>query len=228
MRGRLYGIGVGPGDPELMTWKAIKQIKACPVIAIPGKEKETCIAWQIAVQAVPEIEEKIVVCVDMPMTKDQIVLEESHEAGARMLMSRLDQGLDVAMLTLGDTSIYASNMYLLERVREAGYDTEMISGVPSFCAAAARLCIPLVKNSEELHILPASYQIEDGLKLPGVKVLMKAGRKMGAVKELLRAVDGQVMMIENCGMPGEKIYRNIEEIPEESGYFSLFIVQNRA
>lgn len=227
MRGILYGIGVGPGDPELMTWKAVKRIRSCQVVAIPHVDKTRCSAYQIAVQAVPEIEEKPLVCVDMPMTKDAGVLEKCHKAGAECLMEQLEQGRDVALLTLGDSSIYASSMYLLEEVKKKGYETELVNGIPSFCAVASRLNIPLVKNSEELHILPASYQIEDGLKLPGVKVLMKAGRQMGTVKKLLNQGAYQVMMVENCGLPGECVYHSLEEIPEEAGYFSLLIVRDK-
>lgn len=226
MRGRLYGIGVGPGDPELMTVKAVKIIKSCPVIAIPHTDKTQCSAYQIAVQAVPEIEEKQLACIHMPMTKDAELLERSHKEGAECLTELLRQGLDVALLTLGDPSIYASSMYLLERVGEKGYQTEMAAGIPSFCAVASRLNIPLVKNSEELHILPASYQIEEGLKLPGVKVLMKSGSRLGEVKDLLRRSSCQVTAVENCGMPGERVYHSLEEVPDETGYFTLFIVRD--
>lgn len=225
MKGILYGIGVGPGDPELMTIKAVNRIRSCPVIAIPQLDRERCSAYRIAIQAVPEIEEKQLACIDMPMTKDTGILERSHRDGARRLAEFLERGMDVALLTLGDSSIYASSSYLLELVDALGYETEMISGIPSFCAAASRLNIPLVCNSEELHILPSSYQIGEGLKLPGVKVLMKAGRKTGEVKKLLRREGCQVMMVENCGMQGERVYRSLEEIPEDTGYFSLFIVR---
>ncbi len=74
-------------------------------------------------------------------------------------------------------------------------------------------------------MIPASYQIEDALKLPGTKVLMKAGRKIGQVKELLKKAGMQAMMIENCGMENEKIYQTVDEIPENAGYYSLIIVK---
>lgn len=226
MRGTLYGIGVGPGDPELMTLKAVRCLKACPVLAIPQKEKERCTAYQIAVQAVPEIEEKETLCIDIPMTKDAVRIEESHRAGTELLARVLDSGKDAALITLGDPTVYASSMYLLERIRSLGYPTEIISGVPSFCAAAARLQIPLVKQSEELHILPASYPIAEGLALSGVKVLMKTGKQVPAVKEQLQKGTYQIKMVENCGMPEEKVYHSLEEIPDHPGYFSLFLVRD--
>ena len=78
------------------------------------------------------------------------------------------------------------------------------------------------------HILPASYDIEEGLELPGTKVLMKAGRKMGQVKALLREKELEAKMVENCGMEGERIFRSREEIPDQAGYYSLLVVKDRS
>lgn len=225
MAGIMYGIGVGPGDPELMTLKAAKRIRSCSVIAIPHKDRELCTAYQIARQAVPEIEEKECIYLPMPMTKEKKVLKESHDLAARAVMECLDQGDDVGFITLGDVSIYSTCSYLLDRLRKEGYVTRLECGIPSFCAAAARLGIPLVSGEEELHIVPASYQVKDALKLPGVKVLMKAGRKMEAVKEEIRRCGASAVMVENCGMPKERIYDSLEEIPDDAGYYSLLIVR---
>ena len=228
MAGKLYGIGVGPGDPELLTLKAVRIIRKSGVVAVPGTVKEESVAYKIVRQAVPELEEKETIAVPMPMTKDKALLEESHEKGAKMVAEILDSGRDVAFLTLGDPTVYATYLYIHKRVEKAGYDTEIISGITSFCAVAARLNIGLVEKAEPLHVIPASYQIEDALKLPGTKVLMKAGKKMKDVKETLKSMtDCQVMMIENCGMENEKIYRSAEEINENAGYYSLIIVKER-
>ena len=143
-----------------------------------------------------------------------------------MVEEILDSGRNVAFLTLGDPTVYATYIYIHKRVEKAGYDTEIISGITSFCAVAARLNIGLVEKAEPLHVIPASYQIEEALKLPGTKVLMKSGKKMKSVKETLKAMpDCQVMMIENCGMENEKIYRSADEIDENAGYYSLIIVR---
>mgnify|MGYP005785923919 CR=1 FL=1 len=226
MAGKLYGIGVGPGDPELLTLKAVRIIRESEVIAVPGTVKEESVAYKIVKQAVPELDEKEIIAVPMPMTKDKALLEESHEKGAKMVEEILDSGRNVAFLTLGDPTVYATYIYIHKRVEKAGYDTEIISGITSFCAVAARLNIGLVEKAEPLHVIPASYQIEDALKLPGTKVLMKAGKKMKSVKETLKAMpDCQVMMIENCGMENEKIYRSADEIDENAGYYSLIIVR---
>ena len=119
-------------------------------------------------------------------------------------------------------------MYVHKRLKRMGYDTALVPGVTSFCAAAARLDCSLAENREELHILPASYDIEEGLRLPGTKVLMKAGRKMGQVKALLREKELEAKMVENCGMEGERIFRSREEIPDQAGYYSLLVVKDRS
>ena len=95
MTGTIYGIGVGPGDPELMTLKACRLIREADVAAIPGKDRESCTAYQIAVKAVPELREKEILPVVFPMTKDEAVLLKSHESGARAIADCLDAGKNV-------------------------------------------------------------------------------------------------------------------------------------
>lgn len=226
-KGRLYGVGVGPGDPELMTLKAVRIIRECQVVAIPHSEKEKCVAYRIARQAVPEIEEKPCLFLPMPMTKDREILKKSHREAAEKTAGCLEKGENVAFITLGDSTVYSTCLYIHEQIRAMGFETELVNGVPSFCAAAAKFNGPLVNGSQELHIIPASYQIEEALNLPGVKVLMKAGRKMGQVKELLSEKNLKVKMAENCGMQGERCFSSLEEIPEEAGYYSLIIASDR-
>lgn len=225
MAGVMYGIGVGPGDPGLMTLRAAERLKTCSVIAIPHESKEQCTAYQIARAAVPEIEQKECLYLPMPMTKNPEVLKQSHDQAAGMVASYLDRDEDVGFITLGDVSIYSTCGYLLERLWQKGYETSLESGVPSFCAAAAKLGDVLVSGAEELHIIPASYQVRDALKLSGVKVLMKAGKQMKEVKEEIRKAGASAVMVENCGMAGERIYKNLDEIPDEPGYYSLLIVR---
>lgn len=227
MRGTLYGLGIGPGDPELLTLKAVRLIRENEIIAVPGEEAKETVAYKIAVQAVPELREKELLAVSMPMTKDAKVLEENHDKAAKKVMEYLDKGKNVVFLTLGDPTVYSTYLYVHKRVADAGYGTEIISGITSFCAVSARMNMGLVERSEPLHVIPASYQIEEALKLPGTKVLMKAGRQMGKVKEQLKKMDADVVMVENCGMENEEVYRNADEIPESAGYYSLIIVKDK-
>ena len=149
MRGKIYGIGVGPGDPELMTLKAVRLIREADVIAIPGKDRESCTAYQIASGAVPEIKDKEIIPVVFPMTKNETVLRESHEAAVQSLTALMDQGKTIAFLTLGDVTIYSTYGYVHQKLLSLGYESILVNGVPSFCAAAAKL--PRGKGGGDPH-----------------------------------------------------------------------------
>lgn len=226
-RGKLYGVGVGPGDPELMTLKAIRIIEESDVIAVPGEAVEESVAYRIASQVCKDPERKEQIAIPMPMTKDAEKLRESHDKGVAVLRVCLDAGKQVAFLTLGDPTVYSTYLYLHKRLLEEGYAAEIVSGITSFCAAASKLDMGLVEKAQALHVLPASYPIEEALKLSGTKVLMKAGSKLGAVKQILQSQNIQAVMAENCGMPGEKLCRSTEEIPENAGYYSIIIVKDQ-
>lgn len=224
-KGILYGIGVGPGDPELMTVKSIRTVKECDVIAIPHKEKEKCMALRIALGAIPELEDKEYITIDMPMTKDPLRLENAYQSGANKLVSLLDSGKNVGFLTIGDPTVYSTYMYLHKRVVDRGYQAKIIPGITSFCAAAAELGISLCENKDELHIIPGTYQPTAAFAYPGVKVLMK--NNLAESLRVLKAGNYDASMVENCGLPNQKVYRSVDEIPEDSGYFSLMIVKNK-
>ena len=222
--GMLYGVGVGPGDPELMTLKAVKTALGADVIAVPHRDPTKCTALSIAQGAAPELAEKPILPVDMPMTKDKQKLEQAYAAGAAALMRELDAGKTVCFLTLGDPTVYSTYLYLHDRVAAAGYRTAIIPGVPSFCAAAAELGMALCENGQQLHIIPGTSTPTQALDLPGVKVLMK--NDLPATLAALRERGIQAAMVENCGMENQRIFRHLEEIPEDGGYFSLLIVKD--
>lgn len=245
MSGIFYGIGVGPGDPELVTIKAIKTVEKCDVLAIPVSAKEftepvydasgrkaeyeeyleKCVAYQIIRKTGAAVEQKAKLYLPMPMMKEKETLKRIHDEGAKATASVLEKGMDVAFITLGDPTVYSTCMYIHKRVKKAGYETKIIPGVTSFCAVAARLDISLVENKDELHIIPASYEIEEGLQLSGTKVLMKIGKKIPYVKEMVKKQNMEIQMIENCGMESENIYQSVDEIPDETSYYSLFVVK---
>ena len=228
MKGKLYGVGVGPGDPELLTLKALRLIRENPVIAVPGEDIRASVAYQIVKGAYEALDEKTLLPVAMPMTKDPAVLEANHEKAAGDVEAYLRQGKNVVFLTLGDPTVYSTYLYVHKRILARGYEAEIVSGITSFCAVAARLNMGLVERNEPLHVIPATYQadgMDQVLKLPGTKVLMKTGRKMAQVRESIQKSGQQAVMIENCGMPGERIFEGAENIPEKSGYYSLIIVK---
>lgn len=228
MQGKLYGVGVGPGDPELLTLKALRLIKENEVIAVPGKDIRASVAYQIVKGAYEDLDKKTLIPVAMPMTKDPQVLKTNHDKAADQVEDYLREGKNVVFLTLGDTTVYSTYLYVHKRILERGYEAEIVSGITSFCAVAARLNMGLVEADQPLHVIPATYkaqEMDEILKLPGTKVLMKTGKKMKQVKESIEKSGQKAVMIENCGMPSEKIYRSAEEIPEDSGYYSLIIVK---
>lgn len=225
MAGILYGIGVGPGDPELMTLKAVRRIRECDLILVPGADYRESVAYQIALQAVPELAGKPCVGVPVPMTRDKAAREEAHAQTARRIMGWLEEGKKVGFLNLGDVTIYASYLYVHRRIQAQGYQAEMVNGIPSFCAAAARLGIGLCEDDDPLHILPQPEQIPEGLKLPGTKVIMKMGRQIGQAKEWLQQSGLETVMVERCGMPGERICHGAGEIDEKASYYSLVIAK---
>ena len=221
--GILYGIGVGPGDPGLMTVKAVQTARDCDVIAVPHKDREKCLALKIALGAAPELAEKTILTVDMPMTKDKQRLEAAYVAGTKLLTDTLDQGKNVAFLTLGDPTVYSTYLYLHSRVAALGYETKIIPGVTSFCAAAAELGISLCENQQELHIIPGTYNPTEAFAYPGVKVMMK--NDLPKTLKYLKEQGLSGCMVENCGLPNQRVYHTVEEIPEDAGYFSLLIVK---
>ena len=228
-KGIFYGVGVGPGDPELLTLKAIRLLERCPVIAAPRTKSGEMLALEIASGAV-DLGGKTVIPLDFSMERDREKQRASHQAAADLVEPYLAQGLDVAMLNLGDVSIYATYSYLMELLGERGYETAMIPGVPSFCAVAARLGISLTEMNSALHISPGGAALGDALDLPGTKVLMKSGRQMPAVLEALKTKGalGNSMLVQNCGLPGEAVYPDLSKAaPAEDsmGYFATVIVK---
>lgn len=227
MKGIAYGVGVGPGDPEYMTCKAIRLIKENEIIALPGKDPEETVAYRIAVQAVPELADKTLLPVYMPMTMDLDIQRENHEQSARAIEEYLEKGKNVVYLTLGDPTIYCTFSYLQKILEDDGYETVLISGIPSFCAAAARLNIPIVEWNEPMHVIPALHKLGTSPDQLGSYVLMKSGSRMKDVKELLAASGKDVNMVQDCGMETERVYRSVGEIPDDAGYFALIIAKDK-
>lgn len=234
MKGTLYCIGVGPGDPELLTIKAVNTIKKCPILAVPQGHTGVTTAKSILLQAVEAgaaiaLRQKTIVTIDFPMTRDEDVLARAHAAGAAAIEEQLRQGKDVALITLGCPTVYASSIYVHRRVRNDGFATAMIPGVPSFCAAAAALQQPLCEQDEPLTIIPGNrHDRKELLRLPGSKIIMKPSGSLAALKQDLEETKqlAGTSMAERCGLPGEQIYESVANI-ENTTYFSVFLVKER-
>lgn len=226
MLGILYGVGVGPGDAELMTLKAVRIIRENSFIALPGSDPRETTAYKIAVQAVPEISQKTILPIEMSMTKDKDELKRNHVAGANCIERYLKDGKNVVFLCLGDPSIYSTYTYIAQIVKEHGYETQMISGIPSFCAAAAKSNVSLTKWNEPLEIIPVTHNLSE-CRDDVNYIYMKAGKSLASLKSVLADSDKDVFCIENCGMENERVYHGIKEIPDEAGYYTLVIAKNK-
>ena len=223
-QGKLWGVGVGPGDPELLTLKAVRVISQADVVLVPESKGSDNVALTIAGAY---IKGKEVRKISTPMVRDQAVLDQAFEEAADTIGALLDQDKQVVFLTLGDPCVYSTYMYIHERILARGYAVEVVPGIPSFCAAAARLNLSLCQGSEPLLILPASHNQLDLLDVPANKVLMKAGRSILDLKQVLqdRGELEKASMVENCTMEGEHIYPHMKDLETPSGYFSLVIVK---
>ena len=186
MNGTLYGVGIGPGDPELITLKAVRIIEQSPVIAVPKTGESRRVALSIAEQTIPHIHEKEVLSLHFPMTKDKCMIDTNRDEIA----------------------------------------TQMIAGVPSFCAVAAKLGISLAEAEQPLHIIPGSYPCtEQMLQTEGTKVIMKTGRSVEQVKKLLKQYGyyDNAKMVQNCGLEQEHIFQSLDDATNEASYFSIIV-----
>ena len=214
--GILYGIGVGPGEPELLTHKAVQVIECCDTIVVPSEPIEECNAFQIVEKLVPDIRKHQLVAWNFPMTRDEKKLEEAHDKICENIEAYLAKGEKVAFLTLGDPAIYSTYTYLSQKIEEHGGHTEMVSGVPSFCAVAARLGISLGEKEEQIHIIPGSYEIEESRQFSGTRIYMKSGRKLKQLKEMLQKESTirplEVYSVSDCGKEEEKVFSGVDNL----------------
>lgn len=227
-KGTLYGVSVGPGDPELMTLKAVRCIEQCPVLAAPQTAAGRMLALDIAKGAV-DVSGKIILPLHFAMSRDSEVLKASHAAAADAVRAHLDAGRDVALLNLGDVSIYATYGYLEEILTAQGYAAVRIAGVPSFCAAAARLGQSLTGGMEQPLTIAPGRHVEQVLAAPGAKVLMKTGRRLPKTLDALRerGLLANSAMVCNCGLPDEAVFQALTDYDpaQDAGYFATILVK---
>ncbi|MEK7773780.1 MAG: precorrin-2 C(20)-methyltransferase [Deltaproteobacteria bacterium] len=235
--GVFYGVGVGPGDPELMTLKALRVLKAAQVIAVP-RSSDTSSGGSsqalVVVRKVMELGDRDVLELMFPMVKDEDALRKSRELAASKVMERLDSGLDVAFITLGDPMLYSTFSYLVPLVRNSapGVEVRVVPGITSFSAAACALVMPLAESSEKIIIIPAAYdisEIEECLKKPfDTVVLMKVNRIFDRLLELLRVMglEDKAFFVARVGWPEEEVVTDLKSLKgRKLDYFSTVIVK---
>lgn len=230
MNGTLFGVGVGPGDPELLTLRAVRTIREAEVIAVPQTSGGRTVAYDIARPYIRNTSNLLQL--DMPMTHDQAALDAAHDEAARIIAKHLSQGCDVAFLTLGDVSLYSTFSYIQCRVEAMGFVVRLIPGVPAVCAVAASLKTPLAEGHQPLSIVPAIAkngidQIMAALDEGQNVAVMKAGSRITALRDALEQSGrlSSAAMVERCGLPGERVVRDLSTVDEKSGYFSTVLIK---
>ncbi len=222
---KLYGVGVGPGDSELMTLKAVKILESADVVAVPVTGS-TRTAFDIAKEYIDK--NKVMECF-IPMTRDKTALDAAYGKVIKDIEKQLSAGKSVAFITLGDPAVYSTYTRIGAAAAADGFETEMIPAVTSFCAAAAKFNAPLCEGSKPLFVIPADCaDISILLKLDGKKAIMKAGGKFGEIKSLLNenGLLDTAKMAEKCGMDGEMLYTDLSFADENKSYFSVIIAGN--
>lgn len=239
MKGTFYVVGVGPGDPELLTLKAVRLLERCPVWLAPkGKKEGESTALAIAEGEVSS-EGKEILTHYFPMKKihmgvrpDQEVSEAWHQAAA-LVVDRLENGQDVAFPTLGDPSIYSTGFYVCETLLEMAPDIrmEIIPGVSSIGASAAAAGQPLCLGDDRLVVVPATFEngyLREILLTFDTVVLMKVHRVMERIVGLIDELDlmDRAVLVERSSQSSQRVSRNLSDcLGREPHYFSTVIVR---
>ncbi|WP_281857687.1 precorrin-2 C(20)-methyltransferase [Litoreibacter halocynthiae] len=229
MSGTLYGVGLGPGDPELITLKAARLIENATTIAYPtlagGDSFARAIAAGLIAKGTNEIR------MDVPMSTERQPAQEAYDVGAAEIAKVLEAGEDVVCLCEGDPFFYGSFMYLFARL-SSRFDTQIIPGVTSVTACAARAAMPLAARNERLTILPGPLpEAELRLRIDGAEsvVIMKVGRHLPKIRAVIDdlGLTDQAMYVERATLP-EEVVLPLSQAPEKAPYFSIILLTKGA
>ena len=242
--GHLYLVGVGPGDPELMTVKAVRILQQCPVWAVPTAKNNsagTSIALNIA-QGMVDTQGRDIVRLFFPMKR--VFLDAAADPGllaawreaATMVLSRLDQGQDVAFPTLGDPGVYSTAFYLLSVIQEMRPDTQVsiVPGITAMSACSAGQGRPLALGNDVLAVVPAAFEDERLRRILtdlDAVVLMKVHKRLDTLIALLDELQltDQAVLIECAGLPEERVYTDIRTARgQELHYFSTMLIRKKS
>jgi len=234
--GHLYGVGVGPGDPELMTLKATRVIGASPVVAHFAARSRPGNAWTVIAAIVTSQQE--VLRLEYPITTEAVEpgdyerrIADFYDRSAAAIAAHLDRGADVAVVCEGDPFFYGSYMYIHQRLADR-YPTTVIPGVTSVSAATAAAGVPLVSMNESLTVLPGVVppeQLKELLSDVDAAVVMKVGRHLADVRDAAAAVDlvDRAIYVERASCPSEQVMPLADTGDVTAPYFSLVLIPGR-
>jgi precorrin-2/cobalt-factor-2 C20-methyltransferase len=234
MTGTLYGLGIGPGDPELITLKALRLMKAAPVLAYPAPEEGESLARRIVA---PHLDAshlnggQIEVAIRMPLVEARFPAQQVYDRAAKELGEHLAAGRDVAVLCEGDPFFYGSFMYLFGRMAER-FAVEVVPGVSSLTACAAVLGAPLAARNDVLTVIPAPLDeatLRERLASAEAAAVIKLGRHFAKVRRVLDQLGlaEHARYVEHATMASQRILP-LDAVPEEDvPYFSMILVHRR-
>ncbi len=224
--GRLYGLGVGPGDPELLTLKAHRLLQSCSVVAYPAPDDGDSFARSIVAEHLPEGVEEIPIII--PMKAERFPAQEVYDRAAEEIATHLDAGRDVPVLCEGDPFFYGSFMYLFARLAET-HDVEVVPGVSSLTACAAAFGRPLAARNDVLSVIPAPLdedRLRDRIASAEAAAIIKVGRHYAKVRRVL----DDLGLTDACGYVERATLGNEKVIPlgdldeNRAPYFSMILV----
>ena len=220
-RGKIYAVGVGPGDPELLTLKAIRILGRCGAIAVPkGRREGESMALRIIAQAV-DLDGKEILDIHFPMVKD--LSPEALEPAAKTLLDVVNKGKDLAFVTLGDPSIYSTFFRLRQALLllEPALDVEIIPGITAITAAAARAGQGLALSGEKIAIVPAYYSSEEAAS-EEAGPSGKTGRAMDGLRDILGRFECVALM------KVHSVFPEVKKLLEETGLIDKAVYVCRA
>jgi precorrin-2/cobalt-factor-2 C20-methyltransferase len=229
MNGTLYGLGVGPGDPELITLKALRLLRSAPVIAYPAPEHGDSLARSIIAEHLPGGQTEI--AIRMPMLVERFPAQEIYDRAAVEIGAHLEAGRDVAVLCEGDPFFYGSFMYLFGRMAER-FPVQVVPGVSSLTACAATSGAALVARNDVLTVIPAPLppeRLRDLLARTDAAAIMKLGRHFTKVRDVLNELgfSAHARYVERATMSNQRLLPLDEVDPDTVPYFSMVLVHRR-
>ena len=230
MRGTFYGIGVGPGDPELLTVKAIKAIEAADVLIAPKTEKKDgSVALEIAR---PYLKKDIEIVYQVfPMVKDFAEDTGAWEANKEEILALLNAGKNVAFLTLGDPMFFSTYIYVFRLLEHEDVDIVTIPGVPAFIAIGSHVGRPIVEGNDVLAIIPGTApqeRLEEVMAVASSAVVMKVYHNSAEIIDLLRRnhMAKDAVLVSRVGLDGERVIHDLEAHADEKlNYLSTILAR---
>ena len=229
MTGTLYGVGVGPGDPELVTLKALRILQSVPVLAWPAPEEGPSLAREIVAAYLPGRQREI--AIRMPLVPGKFPADDIYDRAAIEIGDALSAGDDVAVICEGDPFFYGSFMYLYGRLADR-FPVEVIPGVSSLTACAAALGAPLSARNDVLTVIPGPLDaaaMKARLMATDAAAIIKVGRHFEKIRIVLRDLglsDG-ARYIERATMKDQRILPLDEVDGDSAPYFSMILVHRR-